>query len=863
MPPDFSFPFTPYDSQVRFTESLYDCAMSGNVGILESPTGTGKTMAIITGSLAFLHEVVQRDAESGKDEEKGDGCCGSAPAPSTSSSSSSTSSVPSWVNEQHQAAVEAAKVAVGAEVGEKLAKARTGLAKRLDAIRAGVTVVAARKGEKRTASEVEDEVLASLTLDAYYSDDEGADDADDVPAATDWGSRDQVQEVKVFYAARTHSQLSQFLKELTSSPLASASACPDETNLGTRTVTLASRDHFCINDSVSRGRSGSALSDACTELRNSSKGCGFAKREALGAASDILLSRVSDVEDVVRLGRRTYACPYFSTRRALPLAQVVTLPYPLILSASTRAASGISLAGNVVVLDEGHNVVEAIRSSHRVVLSGADIRAAHESVTRYLARYLQRLHVGNVKYLRQILSVLQLFRRVLDRPATPDEADAEGRRVDEQVLTPNQFLFAASADNLNLFKIERYFRVSEVCRKVQGFAAQVLREGNGDEVERHGESKKRPRPGVPPSTAPEGVAGASRWALNMVRSFLVSLNTTEADGRVLVRASPVVSEQRLEFILLNPEEHFRQLCREARAVILTGGTFHPVDAFVDRLLGPPAVTGPPDPLRTRLQTFSCDHVVPASSLLCVPLTAGPAGTSFSFTFANRSNSPMLKDLGRAIANLCAVVRGGVVVFFPSYSFEAEVWRRWSADGIVKTLEGRKPLFREQRAGSTPAPGPSLLDRYSAAVAADPRRGAILFAVVGGKLSEGINFSDDLARAVVVVGMPYPNANDVVREASEASALAKRPDLRSPADISAWKRARADDDCMRAVNQSIGRAIRHVKDHAVIVLADERYTKPRIQNLLPAWIRRSTIAEGAPFSRCIKETAQFVKRNASE
>ena len=45
-------------------------------------------------------------------------------------------------------------------------------------------------------------------------------------------------------------------------------------------------------------------------------------------------------------------------------------------------------------------------------------------------------------------------------------------------------------------------------------------------------------------------------------------------------------------------------------------------------------------------------------------------------------------------------------------------------------------------------------------------GAMLLCVMGGKLSEGINFSDDLARAVVVVGMPFPDGRDPVLQANQ-------------------------------------------------------------------------------------------------
>jgi chromosome transmission fidelity protein 1 len=102
-------------------------------------------------------------------------------------------------------------------------------------------------------------------------------------------------------------------------------------------------------------------------------------------------------------------------------------------------------------------------------------------------------------------------------------------------------------------------------------------------------------------------------------------------------------------------------------------------------------------------------------------------------------------------------------------------------------------------------------------------------VIGGKLSEGINFSDDLARTVIVFGLPYPN-----NQAAAIKEKMKFYDEYGPEDFKG--RHYYENLCMRTVNQAIGRALRHAKDYACIVLADSRLlSKPETLTKFPKWI----------------------------
>jgi len=56
----FHHPYEPYTIQLEFMQKLYQCIEGGNVGIFESPTGTGKSLSLICAALTWLRDNERR-----------------------------------------------------------------------------------------------------------------------------------------------------------------------------------------------------------------------------------------------------------------------------------------------------------------------------------------------------------------------------------------------------------------------------------------------------------------------------------------------------------------------------------------------------------------------------------------------------------------------------------------------------------------------------------------------------------------------------------------------------------------------------------------------------------------------------------
>lgn len=82
------------------------------------------------------------------------------------------------------------------------------------------------------------------------------------------------------------------------------------------------------------------------------------------------------VQELTRRGTARGVCPYYGARTLLKKADVVLAPYSAVLSPEARSALGLHLEGAVLVVDEAHNLLDAVHATHSHSLTLGQAKAA-------------------------------------------------------------------------------------------------------------------------------------------------------------------------------------------------------------------------------------------------------------------------------------------------------------------------------------------------------------------------------------------------------------------------------------------------------------------------------------------------------
>ena len=292
-------------------------------------------------------------------------------------------------------------------------------------------------------------------------------------------------------------------------------------------------------------------------------------------------------------------------------------------------------------------------------------------------------------------------------------------------------------------------------------------------------------------------------AIEKLTAFMVRLEQSVSDSSYLTIYRKDETSIILEVRKIDPGSGMRDLATSHHSCTLISGTLSPIDSYKKYYFGDADVS-----------TCSLPNSFPIENrrLIC----------SRDITTAFRKRQDAV-NTQKIIDYIAAFTRlpGNLAVYFPSYQI-LEQFAKKTAPLIKK-----KTVFIEPKdsrdAGSALKEFLSLPER---------NKSGVLFAVCGGKWSEGLDYRGEMLSGAMVIGLPLAPFN--------------RP-RRMMIDYFKYKFGEEGEficytlPAINKAEQALGRVIRTPEDRGFLVFGEGRFLENRVRNGLPLWIREELIA----------------------
>ncbi|XP_042703328.2 regulator of telomere elongation helicase 1 isoform X9 [Chrysemys picta bellii] len=565
---------------------------------------------------------------------------------------------------------------------------------------------------------------------------------------------------------------------------------------------LGSREQLCINPEVKRQESNHMQIHMC-RMKVMARTCHFYNNVEEKSTEKELTNSILDIEDLVKNGNKHRVCPYYLSRSLKQQADIIFMPYNYLLDSKSRRAHNLDLKGTVVILDEAHNVGACscivVYFAAKWLLEVEDVwpeeKLCEESSSFDLTPY-------------DLASAMDAINVVLEEQA----------KVVQQNEIHAEFNMEFASSGLSM-ELEDIAKIKRILLQLENAIDAVQLPANGN-----------------------GVTKEGSYIFDLFAEAQITFQTKTSLLESLEQIEQFLSGRKvLSYWCFSPGYSMHELVRQGvRTIILTSGTLSPLSSFTMEMQIPFPVC------------LENPHVIDKHQIWVGIIPKGPDGGLLSSTYEKRFSVECLSSLGKTIGNLVRIIPHGLLVFFPSYPVMDKSLEYWREHDFAKRIEEVKPMFVEPRNKGTFT---EIMDAYYDKIVCPKSSGATFLAVCRGKASEGLDFADVNGRGVVITGLPFPPRmeprvvlkmqflDEMKRQGSGAQYLSGRE----------WYRQQAS----RAVNQAIGRVIRHRQDYGAIFLCDHRFVNNDVRSQLPSWVR-PYVKVYNNFGHAVREVSQFFR-----
>ncbi|MFA6362145.1 ATP-dependent DNA helicase [Methanoregula sp.] len=258
----------------------------------------------------------------------------------------------------------------------------------------------------------------------------------------------------------------------------------------------------------------------------------------------------------------------------------------------------------------------------------------------------------------------------------------------------------------------------------------------------------------------------------------------------------------LEVRNIDPSAPLTEICSSHACCIMISGTLSPVESYRRLYFN-----------NAKVATLALPNSFPKKNrLIC-------CATDITTAYSLRQNKENTDRIVRYIAAFAALKKNRAI-YFPSYQI-LESYASLAADTI-----SRRKIYIEPRDA---AGAGAVLNEFLSL----PTQGesGIMFAVCGGKWSEGLDYRGEMLAGAMVIGLPLAPFNRVRKMVIEYF----RHKYGEEGEFLCYT--------LPAINkalQALGRVLRTPEDRGVLVLGERRFLEKRVKSALPVWIQEEMI-----------------------